>query len=62
MSASPYQTSTPAPCLGEHNDLVYRDLLGLSPEEYAAHQADGVISTLGSVHSRGNGVCSNSPT
>jgi benzylsuccinate CoA-transferase BbsF subunit len=33
----------PAPCLGEHNEYVYRDLLAMSGEEYAALQADGVF-------------------
>jgi len=45
MSGSPFQTLTPAPCLGEHNDLVFREMLGLSEEEYAAYRAEGVIST-----------------
>ncbi len=45
VSGSPYKPSTPAPLLGEHNDLVYLDLLGLSRQEYAALQAAGVINT-----------------
>ncbi len=45
MSGSPFKPSTPAPCLGEHNDAVYLDLLGLDPAEYAELQAEGVIST-----------------
>jgi crotonobetainyl-CoA:carnitine CoA-transferase CaiB-like acyl-CoA transferase len=32
-----------APDLGQHNDLVYGDLLGYSPETIAALRADGVI-------------------
>jgi crotonobetainyl-CoA:carnitine CoA-transferase CaiB-like acyl-CoA transferase len=32
-----------APCLGEHNDLVFGDLLGLDPEEIAALREEGVI-------------------
>ncbi|HZQ36408.1 MAG TPA: CoA transferase, partial [Dehalococcoidia bacterium] len=43
LSAAPRPLSTPAPCLGEHNEHVYRDLLGLSPEEYAELQRAGVI-------------------
>ena len=31
-----------APALGQHNDYVYRELLGLTPEEQAALAADGV--------------------
>jgi benzylsuccinate CoA-transferase BbsF subunit len=34
----------PAPCLGEHNAYVYRELLGMSAEEYAALEADGVFA------------------
>ncbi len=44
MSGSPRQPSTPAPLLGEHNDRVYRDLLGLSDQEYSELQAAGVVS------------------
>jgi crotonobetainyl-CoA:carnitine CoA-transferase CaiB-like acyl-CoA transferase len=45
LSASPFRPSTPAPLLGEHNDRVYREMLGLGDEEYAALQTAGVIST-----------------
>jgi crotonobetainyl-CoA:carnitine CoA-transferase CaiB-like acyl-CoA transferase len=45
LSASPWRPSTPAPCLGEHNDRVFLDLLGLAPAEYAQLQREGVIST-----------------
>jgi crotonobetainyl-CoA:carnitine CoA-transferase CaiB-like acyl-CoA transferase len=45
LSASPFRPSTPAPLLGEHNDHVYREVLGLSAKEYAALEAAGVIST-----------------
>ena len=34
----------PLPELGVHNDAVYRDLLGLSDEEYDALAADGHLS------------------
>ncbi len=44
LSAAPRRPSTPAPCLGEHNDRVYLDLLGLEPAEYAELQRAGVIS------------------
>ena len=33
----------PAPLLGEHNDEVWRDLVGLSIDEFEGHRADGVI-------------------
>jgi benzylsuccinate CoA-transferase BbsF subunit len=45
MSGSPFRPSTPAPLLGEHNDVVYLQMLGLTSEEYAALQDEGVIST-----------------
>lgn len=34
---------SPAPALGEHNDHVYRDLLGYTDEELTALTADSVI-------------------
>ena len=36
-------TTAPSPDLGEHNDVVYRDLLGLSAAEIAELKDDGVI-------------------
>jgi crotonobetainyl-CoA:carnitine CoA-transferase CaiB-like acyl-CoA transferase len=45
LSASPFRPSSPAPLLGEHNDRVYREILGLEREEYRALQEAGVIST-----------------
>ena len=45
LSASPFRPSSPAPLLGEHNDHVYREILGLEREEYRALQEAGVIST-----------------
>ena len=32
------------PALGEHNDYVYRELLGVSDEEYERLKADGHIA------------------
>jgi crotonobetainyl-CoA:carnitine CoA-transferase CaiB-like acyl-CoA transferase len=32
-----------APCMGEDNDSVYRDLLGLTPEEIATLREDWII-------------------
>jgi crotonobetainyl-CoA:carnitine CoA-transferase CaiB-like acyl-CoA transferase len=45
MSGSPYQPLPPAPRLGEYNEFVYREILGLSAEELEADRADGVTST-----------------
>lgn len=36
-------TTAPSPDLGEHNDVIYRDLLGLSAAEIAQLKDDGVI-------------------
>jgi crotonobetainyl-CoA:carnitine CoA-transferase CaiB-like acyl-CoA transferase len=44
LSASPYRPSTPAPTLGEHNDKVFRDILGLDEPEYEALKQAGTIS------------------
>jgi formyl-CoA transferase len=43
LSASPSSIRTPAPEIGQHNDEVYRDLLGLPPEELSKLRAAGVI-------------------
>ncbi len=34
---------TPAPCLGEHNQYVYQDILGMSDEEFVSLTQDGVF-------------------
>jgi benzylsuccinate CoA-transferase BbsF subunit len=36
-------TLLPAPALGQHNDHVFRDLLGLSEQEYESYRREGVI-------------------
>ena len=43
LSATPGVIRTPAPGLGQHNDAIYRDLLGMSPERYAQLKAQKVI-------------------
>ena len=35
MSATPLSCRMPPPCLGEHNEYVYKKVLGVSDEEYA---------------------------
>jgi len=43
LATTPGRIDRTAPCLGEHNEAVFTDLLGLSPEEYHALRSDGVI-------------------
>ncbi len=43
LSDTPGEVQAPAPMLGEHNDTVFRERLGLSPEEIARLRAEGVI-------------------
>jgi benzylsuccinate CoA-transferase BbsF subunit len=42
LSESPAKVTT-APCLGQHNGYVYKELLGISDEEYDTLQNDGVF-------------------
>ena len=43
LSASPGSIRSPSPQFGQHNDEVYLQLLGLTPERYAALRAHKVI-------------------
>ena len=43
LSATPGHIDRAAPCLGEHNDHVFLDVLGLSTGEYEAFKSDVVI-------------------
>ena len=43
LSRTDWVVARGAPCLGEHNDVVYGELLGLDPDARAALHADGVI-------------------
>jgi crotonobetainyl-CoA:carnitine CoA-transferase CaiB-like acyl-CoA transferase len=43
LSASPVEYRSPPPLLGEHNEEVYRSLLGLGDGDLAALKTDGVI-------------------
>ena len=43
MSKTPNDLRTHPPLLGEHNEYVYKELLGTSDEEYAQLEADGHI-------------------
>lgn len=43
MSATPIGSTMHAPRIGEHNDEIYRELLGLSPDRIASLRAAGAI-------------------
>ncbi len=43
LSQTPGDIIAPAPRLGEHNDVVFRELVGLSEEECEAHRARGAF-------------------
>jgi benzylsuccinate CoA-transferase BbsF subunit len=45
LSSTPCSLSKPAPCLGEDNEYVYREVLGLSDDEIAELLIEGVITT-----------------
>jgi len=45
MSKTPNAIRTPPCCLGEHNEYVYKKLLGVSDEEYAQLDKEGHIGT-----------------
>ena len=44
FSETPGNIRAPAPCLGEHGEYVYRELLGMSADEYAALEKEGVFA------------------
>jgi len=44
FSRTPAHARLPAPAFGEHNDYVLRELLGLSDDEVAALERDGIVS------------------
>ncbi len=45
LSKTPGSIRMPAPCLGEHNQYVFGELLGLSQEEMAQLEEEGIIGT-----------------
>lgn len=42
---APRDITMPSPCLGEHNEYVYKELLGMTDDEIADHIAAGSITT-----------------
>jgi len=45
LSETPCKLERPAPCLGEHNEYIYREILGFSDDEIADMLVEGVITT-----------------
>jgi crotonobetainyl-CoA:carnitine CoA-transferase CaiB-like acyl-CoA transferase len=45
LSKSPRRSAQPAPSLGEHNDYVLRELLGLSAQDISTLETQGIIGT-----------------
>ena len=43
LSKTPTELRTAAPILGQHNDYVYKELLGMSDEEHGELEASGVF-------------------
>lgn len=53
FSKTPLHIRMPAPCLGQHNDYVLGELLGISGEEMAHLKEKGVIGTAAGVEQQG---------
>lgn len=45
LSKTPREITMPSPCLGQHNEYVYKEILGMTDDEIADHIADGSITT-----------------
>ena len=45
LSETPCEIDRPAPCLGEHNETVYKEILGFSDDEIADMLVEGLITT-----------------
>ena len=45
LCKTPRELNKPSPCLGEHNEYVFKQFLGMSDEEIAEHIIDGSITT-----------------
>ena len=45
LSQTPCALTMPAPCVGEHNHYVYKEILGFSEDEIADMLVNGVITT-----------------
>lgn len=45
LSETPFEAKMPAPCIGQHNEYVFKEILGMSDDEIADLLAEGVITT-----------------
>jgi benzylsuccinate CoA-transferase BbsF subunit len=45
LSKTPRLLDRPSPCVGEHNEYIFKKLLGMSDDEIAEHIIDGSITT-----------------
>jgi len=45
LSKTPREIYMPSPCVGEHNEYVFKDLIGMSDDEIAEYIIDGSITT-----------------
>ncbi len=45
LSKTPCRIERPAPCLGEHNEYVFKEILGYSDDEMADMLVEGIITT-----------------
>ncbi len=43
LDEMPGDVTAPAPLIGQHNELVFRDFLGLSDAEWKTYKDNGVI-------------------
>ncbi len=50
MSRTPLRVQRPAPMLGQHNEYIYKEVLGISDEEYARLEAEGHIGDKPAAH------------
>jgi len=54
FSKTPLHIRTPAPCLGEHNEFVFGNLLGMSKEEIADLEKTGITGRKPSAEQQGS--------
>lgn len=45
LSKTTREVVRPSPCLGEHNEYIFKELLGMTDDEIAEHIIDGSITT-----------------